>query len=114
MSETEAVSDSCAPRARRGPASRKKFSSSIAQTPSRVVQEKIFEAGLGNVDIRKFPARGRRYSRHLGDQGSAAVRINIQSIRITRAYLAHPAQRLQPFKQCLRDTRKSQPQQISA
>src|SRR3984957_16534351 len=113
---------------RRARAERKKFSSSIAQTPSGMVQEKIFQAGFRDVYIAQFDGRSSGESGNLRNQRAATIGINVGGVvarlivsavggrvsTIFRPYFSHAGQSLQALQQLRRMAAKAQAQQITA
>src|SRR5438874_10427945 len=63
--------------ARHEPALPEMFSSSFSQAPAGVVEEKILQAGLGDVNVRQFQVQRRRGVNDLWNEGSAATGIEI-------------------------------------
>src|SRR3981081_126197 len=78
-SETSRPSHCDGQRERRAPAWREKSSSSFPQTPSSVVQKKIFQAGLGDVNVAQFHTRRRSQARDFGDARYPTIRVQIGS-----------------------------------
>src|SRR3954451_23440065 len=81
-------------RGRRGRAWRRKFSSSIAQTASGVVQEQVFETRFGNVDIGKLTASSCGEICDFGNQRTAAIGVDVHAAFYS-ANFANTSQRLQ-------------------
>ena len=64
-----------------------------------MVQEEIFQAGLGDVDVRQFGAGSRSQARDFRNERAASVGINVNAGAVGGTHFAHPSQRLQSLQQ---------------
>src|SRR5215470_17824690 len=85
------------PRGRRGPASRQRFSSSIAQAPSGVMEKQILETGFRNVHVGKLGAGGGCDRCNLSDQRATSIGIDIGSGAVGGTHLPYSGERSQAF-----------------
>src|SRR5215467_2212565 len=87
------------PRGRRGPASRQRFSSSIAQAPSGVMEKQVLKAGFRNVHVGKLGAGGGCDRRNLSDQRATSIGVNVGSRTVGGAHFPYSGERLQALEQ---------------
>src|SRR5580658_2222030 len=111
MSGRAAEPDFAWPHERREPVARKTLSNSFAQAPSGVMQEQIFQAGLGNVYVRDLDAERRRGVHDLRNQGATSAGIQVGATICGSAHFGYASQSGEPLEQRRGVTRKAQPQQ---